>query len=100
MTLNAQDAHQRTGRRWLLWSFIVCPCHLPLTMAVLGAVLGGSAFGSLISQNMLGVGIFFGLLYAAGLAIGFRHLRAATKDIDCSDGQCQVPVLATIRVED
>jgi hypothetical protein len=23
-------------------------------------------------------------------AIGFRHIRAATKDIDCSDGACTV----------
>ena len=81
---------ERTGRRWLMWSFIFCPCHLPLTMAVLGVIFGGSAFGALISRNTLGVGIVFGLIYAIGLAIGFHHLRRATRGIDCSDGQCDI----------
>ena len=46
-------------------------------MTVLGAVLGGTAFGALISRNAITVGVVFGIIYAVGLAIGFRHLRTA-----------------------
>ena len=70
---------ERRGRRWLMWSFIFCPCHLPVTMTVLGAVLGGTAFGALITRNTITVGVGFGILYAVGLAIGFRHLRTARR---------------------
>ncbi|MGI9610218.1 MAG: hypothetical protein ACR2NL_07970 [Acidimicrobiia bacterium] len=84
------DGRERQGRRWLLWSFIFCPCHLPITMAVLAAIFGGSAFGALISRNTLGVGLFFGLLYAAGVAVGFWHLRAAAAGRDCSGGSCEI----------
>ncbi|MFW2383441.1 MAG: hypothetical protein ACN4GZ_16930 [Acidimicrobiales bacterium] len=84
------DARERRGRRWLMWSFILFPCHLPISMAVLAVIFGGSAFGALISRNTLGVGIIFGALYAAGVAVGFRHLRAAAKGRNCSGGSCEI----------
>ena len=82
-------ASERRGRMWLLWSFIFCPCHLPLTMAVLATVFGGTALGAVISRNTLAVGVVFGLIYAVGLGIGFRHIRAATAGRDCSGGTCE-----------
>ncbi len=81
---------ERRGRRWLIWSFMLCPCHLPVTMAVLAAIFGGSAFGTLISRNTVGVGIAFGIVYAACIAVGFRHLRAAAAGRDCSSGSCDI----------
>ena len=86
-------ALERRGRRWLIWSFIFCPCHLPISMAVLAAIFGGSAFGALIGRNTLGVGIVLGTIYAIGVGIGFRHLRAAAAGKDCSGGACEVPPL-------
>ncbi len=86
-------ALERRGRRWLIWSFIFCPCHLPVTMGVLAALFGGSAFGALIDRNTLGVGLVLGAIYAVGVGIGFRHLRAAAAGKDCSGGTCEVPPL-------
>lgn len=83
-------ALERRGRRWLIWSFVFCPCHLPLTMMALAAIFGGTALGSLIDRNTLGVGVVFGVIYAIGVGIGFRHLRAAAADKDCSDGRCEI----------
>lgn len=82
---------EKRGRKWLAISFIFCPCHLPVIMAVLGVLFGGSAFGALVGENTLAVGLVFGAIYAVLLVIGFRHLRAATKDIDCSSGECSLP---------
>ncbi len=58
-------------------------------MGVLGVLLGG--LGPLVGRNTLGVGVVFGAIYVLLLAIGFRHLRAATKDIDCAEGDCVLP---------
>lgn len=85
------DHLERTGRRWLIWSFVFCPCHLPLTMAVLAAVFGGTAFGAMLQANKLGVGLVVGTLYAIGVGIGFRYIRRATAGRDCSDGACRIP---------
>ena len=84
------DARERQGRRWLIWSFIFCPCHLPISMGVLAAIFGGTAFGTLVSRNTLGVGLAFGAVYAVGVGIGFRHIRAATTGRNCRDGECTV----------
>lgn len=91
MTVPATNDREKLGRRWLLVSFVFCPCHLPIIMGVLGALFGGSAFGALVGRNTIAVGIVFGTIYAALLVIGFRHLRAATEDIDCSTGECKLP---------
>ena len=85
------DSLERRGRRWLIWSFIFCPCHLPISMSVLAALLGGSAFGAVVSRNTLGVGLVLGAIYLAGVGVGFRHIRAATVGRDCSAGVCAVP---------
>lgn len=84
-------SRERSGRKWLMVSFIFCPCHLPVIMTVLGVLFGGSAFGALVGRNTIGVGIVFGVIYAILLAIAFRHLRSATKDIDCRNGECTLP---------
>ncbi len=89
-------ALERRGRRWLIWSFIFCPCHLPISMAVLAAIFGGSAFGALIGRNTLGVGLVLGAIYAIGVGIGFRYLRAAAAGKDCSGGACEVPPLPRV----
>ena len=85
------NRREKTGRKWLAVSFVFCPCHLPVIMAALGVVFGGSAFGTLVGRNTVGVGLVFGAIYAVLLVVGFRHLRAATKDIDCSTGECTLP---------
>lgn len=84
------DQMERTGRRWLIWSFVFCPCHLPLTMAVLATVFGGTAFGAMLQANQLGVGIVVGTIYAIGVGIGFRHIRRATAGRNCADGSCTI----------
>jgi hypothetical protein len=83
-------AREKRGRRWLIWSFVFCPCHLPITMAILAAIFGGSAFGTLVGRNTLGVGIVAGAIYLAFIAIGFRHLRAAAAGKDCASGSCEI----------
>ncbi len=95
LTVEPVDAdpgeRERRGRRWLIWSFIFCPCHLPLSMGVLAAIFGGTAFGALVGRNTLGAGLVLGAIYAIGVGIGFRHIRAATAGRKCRDGECVMP---------
>ncbi len=76
---------ERTGRRWLMWSFILCPCHLPWTLAILAAVFGGTSLGVVVDQNRTAVGIAIAVLYVIGVGIGFRHLHRAK-----AAGACRV----------
>lgn len=38
--------HEKRGRRWLVVSYVFCPCHIPLILALVGAAFGGSTIGS------------------------------------------------------
>lgn len=90
LALTSPDAVEKQGRRWLLWSFILCPCHLPVTLGILGAIAGGGAFSSMVSRGSMTVGVVLTSLYAVGLTIGLRHVREANKLRSCADGQCSI----------
>ena len=77
-TATAADAERR-GRRWLLWSFLACPCHLPLTLALLGTVLGGTALGAALREHPLAAGLVIGATWAAGTARGLLLVRRAER---------------------
>jgi len=75
---------ERTGRRWLMWSFILCPCHLPWTLAILAAVFGGSTIGVFVNQYRTAVGVAIAVIYLIGVAIGFNYLRQAKAKGACT----------------
>ncbi len=68
-----------------MWSFILCPCHLPWTLAILAAVFGGTSLGVVVDQYRTAVGIAIAVLYVIGVGIGFRHLHRAK-----AAGACRV----------
>ena len=78
---------ERRGRAWLLWSFLLCPCHLPLTLGVLVAVAGGTTLGGFLRDNMLVAGIVISVTWLAGTGYGLWLIRRA----DRTRGACPVP---------
>jgi hypothetical protein len=78
-------AAERKGRRWLVGSFLLCPCHLPLSLAVLATVAGGTALGALLRDHTLVAGVIISLGWVAGTANGLRLVRHAQQ------GTCPVP---------
>ncbi len=80
-------ALERRGRMWLLWSFLLCPCHLPLTLGVLTAVLAGTSLGALLRDHIWVAGTLITATWVAGTAYGFHLIRRADK----SRGACPLP---------
>ncbi|MBX3286458.1 MAG: hypothetical protein KF703_14015 [Actinobacteria bacterium] len=72
-------AVERRGRRWLLWSFLACPCHLPWTLALLGTVLGGTALGAALRDHPVAAGLVIAATWAAGTARGLLLVRRAER---------------------
>jgi hypothetical protein len=70
-------------RRGLVW-----PCHLPLTLAAVGAVAGGTAVGDLLTGHPLAVGIVLGTVTIGAYVRAWRLGRAADR---CSTGTCPTP---------
>jgi hypothetical protein len=76
---------ERRGRRWIFGSFVFCPCHLPITLAVLGTVLGGTAVGAMLREHALLAGVVITAAWVAGTWRGFRLVRQAKQ------GTCPLP---------
>lgn len=86
-------AHERRGRRWLFLSYVVCPCHVPVTLVIVSAVLGGSALGAAVTGNAFRVGVLFTVAYAVAVWRGFRQIRwakriEAGRSLECTPGGC------------
>jgi mercuric ion transport protein len=84
---------ENRGRLWLVLGFVLCPCHLPVTLALLGATLGGTAVGSFLTTSNWRLGVILAVLYGLTVWRGFVHLRRAKAlgVTDCRDGACDLP---------
>lgn len=72
---------ERRGRRWIFGTFVLCPCHLPLTFAAITSLLGGTAFGAVLHGHRTAAMIVIVGGWVIGTANGFRlvwHARRGT----------------------
>lgn len=77
---------ERRGRLWLFGSFVFCPCHLPLTLALLASVFGGTAVGVVVREHAWLAGTLITAAWVVGTWYGFRLLRRAR-----NGGACPLP---------
>lgn len=66
---------ERRGLWTVIGAFAICPCHLPITLALLGVALGGSAAGALLRNNVVLTGVVVTIVWAALTWRGFWLLR-------------------------
>jgi len=67
----------RRGIAWVIGSFVLCPCHLPITLGVLVAVLSGTAIGVLVRSHLYLAGAIISIAWLAGTLHGFNLMRRA-----------------------
>ncbi len=84
---------ENRGRAWLVVSYVLCPCHLPVTMALVAAAAGGTAVGAALTASMWRLGLLMAALYGVALWRGFHHLRWAKASVQagesCSTRWCE-----------
>ena len=66
------------GMMWVAGAFVFCPCHLPLTLWLLAAVLAGTTTGALMQGHPFIAGTLTTLVWAAGTWYGMRLMRPRT----------------------
>jgi len=71
------EQNDRRGIAWVIGSFVLCPCHLPITLAVIGAVLSGTALGALFRGHLILAGVLISIVWLAGTLHGFNLMRRA-----------------------
>ena len=78
VTMTPEQAENR-GMAWVIGSFLICPCHLPLTMWLAATVLAGTAAGALLTSHPYAAGALITAAWAAGTWRGVRYFRAARR---------------------
>jgi hypothetical protein len=73
------------GLAWVLGAFVICPCHLPLTLGLAAAVLSGTAAGALLSGHLYIAGTVISLLWLAATWRGIRYMRSARTNARLAD---------------
>lgn len=75
-------ALENRGMAWMIGAFVFCPCHLPITLAALALLLGGTAAGALLRAHPYIAGIAVTLLWGAGTWRGLVWVKRAKKIAD------------------
>src|SRR5205085_12252854 len=75
-TLTPEQADRR-GVLWIVGAFVLCPCHLPITLWVLGALLSGTALGAVFSGHVFVAGAVISITWLVATLHGFNLMRRA-----------------------
>ena len=67
---------KRRGLLWLVGAFVICPCHLPVTLALLGALVAGTGITTW-HHGHVRVAIVITVAWAAATWRGLELLRSA-----------------------
>ncbi|HET9387245.1 MAG TPA: mercury resistance protein [Gemmatimonadales bacterium] len=63
------------GVAWVAGAFLICPCHLPLTLALATTALAGTTAGLVLGAHWLAAGVFITLAWLAATWHGIRLVR-------------------------
>jgi len=73
-TLTPEQAEHR-GMAWVIGAFLICPCHLPLTLAAMAALLSGTVAGTLLQSHPYIAGLAITVVWGAATARGLLYFR-------------------------
>jgi hypothetical protein len=69
-------ARERHGLVWVVSAFVICPCHLPLTLALLSWLLAGVGIET-FRRGSIGAGVMITVVWAVATWRGVSLLRPA-----------------------
>jgi hypothetical protein len=68
---------EHKGVAWIVGAFLICPCHLPLTLWLAAALLSGTRWGPLLLGHKHAVGTAITLVWLVATAYGIHQILAA-----------------------
>jgi MerE protein len=71
-----REQAEKRGWLWIIGAFVICPCHLPLTLWLLTLLLSGTAAAAWISEHPYMAGAMITVAWIAPTWRGLQLLRA------------------------
>jgi hypothetical protein len=75
-------ATENRGIVWVAVSFILCPCHLPVTLWIGASLLAGTAAGAALRSHPVVAAVVITLLWLGGTWRGLYLLRIARRQAE------------------
>jgi len=66
---------ENRGLFWLLGAFVICPCHVPLTLGLVATLFAGTAVGVAVSSHPYLVGALLSAAWLVATLYALRLLR-------------------------
>lgn len=76
------------GLLWLVGGFLLCPCHLPLTLGLLAMLLAGTAAGALLREHVVAAGVAISTVWVLATWRGLRLMGSARAMSDHTCDRC------------
>ncbi len=76
--LTPKQAENR-GLAWVIGAFLICPCHLPLTLVLAATLLSGTAAAALLHDHPYLAGAAITLAWLAATWRGLRQIQSAQR---------------------
>lgn len=70
---------ENSGIAWLIGAFLICPCHLPVTLGVAASLLSGTVAAAVLHDHRFFAGAIITVAWLAGTWRGLRHIQSARK---------------------
>jgi hypothetical protein len=70
---------ENRGLAWVIGAFLICPCHLPLTLGLAATLLSGTAAGVLLRDHPYVAGFIITVVWLAGTWRGIHYFRWAIR---------------------
>jgi hypothetical protein len=78
------------GIVWIGGSFVLCPCHLPITLWAVGALLSGTALGALVRGHVILAGVLISFTWLVSTLHGFNLMRRGRVDAYTNSSRSRV----------
>lgn len=76
-----RDSHAETkGIAWLIGGFLICPCHLPVTLALISILLAGTTAAAFVQTHAIAVGTILTVLWIAATWRGVHYFRKVGRE--------------------
>lgn len=68
---------ENRGMAWVIGAFLICPCHLPITLGLAATLLTGTALGAALRGHPIVAGTVITLAWVAATWRGVHLMRSA-----------------------
>ena len=86
--VSPEQAENR-GLVWVIGAFLLCPCHLPLTLGLAATLLSGTAAAALLRNHPYLAGAVITLVWLAATWRGVRLIRSARRCANAAMNRAQ-----------